>query len=906
MSWLALRWPVAYTSVGISTPARLRVALLVVLSLMLGVMGECAAGASAASAPTWFPLASAQFSAPPKYDAAAAYDPATKQFVMFGGSGSASQFTADTWLWTGLGWRAPGPATAPSARNAAMIAYDAATGQLVLFGGMGGGGLLSEDGDTWTWNGATWVQLHPVTSPPPTEGAAMAYDPVTHQIIMFGGVTSGGTISNSTWAWTGSNWQHLSPATVPGARDFASMGWDAATSQLVMFGGRQSTPGVLADFADTWLWSGTNWVQQHPATSPGARDGAPLVYDPATGQMLLIGGQSQALSTDLGDVWVWSGSTWARQAAQGLPSRTLPAAGYDAAFNQLLVFGGLRGGLDPILNDTWLWTPFAIREPFLPPGTVGLPYGGRLDPMAGTFPFAWSVISGALPPGISLAQTGALVGAPQKAGSFSFTVSVSDAAGHTATHAYTITVNAVPIAGVWVSDATNSVLRAFALGASGNAMPTVMLGGPLSQLNGPDGLVLDGTGGLYVANGNTASVNYYAAGASGNAAPLRVLSGPFTGLAVPAGMALDSAGRLYVANEAASTVTVYAAGANGNQVPVQTIGGLLTTLHQPSAVTIDAAGNIWVTDLAHSSLVEFAAGATGDIPPLQTITGPSTGLNTPVGLAQDSKGQLLVSNLYGQSVTEYFNQPPYGDTPPVLSILGASAQLDNPEGLDVDAADDLYVANEFGGVNEYLPGTATPTGILTGPATGLRSPRALAVAPPTRIITRGLPAAALRRSYSSGVFAVLGSPPLRWRLVHGRLPRGLRLSAGGRITGRPRRLGVSTFILEVRGALRRFPAVRRRLSLTVRRAPTVTAVTPARGRNHGGLRVTLTGTGFATARGQTIVRFGRLTASRVHCRSHTICTARAPAHRNGPVDVTVTVAGLSSAMSSGDRFVYRP
>jgi hypothetical protein len=350
---------------------------------------------------------------------------------------------------------------------------------------------------------------------------------------------------------------------------------------------------------------------------------------------------------------------------------------------------------------------------------------------------------------------------------------------------------------------------------------------------------------------------------------------------------------------------VYAAGANGNQVPVQTIGGLLTTLHQPSAVTIDAAGHIWVSDLAQSSLVEFAAGATGDIPPLKTITGPSTGLNTPVGLAQDSKGRLLVSNLYGQSVTEYVNGSPFGDTPPALSILGAPAQLDNPEGLDVDAADDLYVANEFGGVNEYLPGAATPMRILTGAATGLRSPRALAVAPPTRIITRGLPAAALGRSYSTGVFAVLGSPPLRWRLVHGRLPRGLRFSTGGRITGLPRQLGVYTFTLEVRGALRRFPAPRRRLTLTVRRAPTVTAITPARGRHQGGLLVTLTGTGFATAGGQTIVRFGRLTASRVHCRSHTICTAHAPAHGSGPVDVTVAVAGLSSDMSSRDRFVYR-
>jgi sugar lactone lactonase YvrE len=270
------------------------------------------------------------------------------------------------------------------------------------------------------------------------------------------------------------------------------------------------------------------------------------------------------------------------------------------------------------LNDVWTWTRFVIAEPFLPAGTVGLPYPGRLDAVAGTGAVTWSVSSGTLPTGLSLAQTGALTGIPQTAGRFSFTVSVTDSAGHSASRAYTVTINPSPRAGVWVSDATNSVLRAFALGASGNSAPTVTLGGSVSQLNGPDALVLDPTGGLYVANGNTASINYYAAGASGNTAPTRVISGPYTGLGVPDGLALDGAGRLYVANASASSVTVYPASANGNQVPSQTISGLLTGLRQPTGVTIDAAGRIWVTDYANNSLLEFAAGATGDAAPLQT------------------------------------------------------------------------------------------------------------------------------------------------------------------------------------------------------------------------------------------------------------------------------------------------
>jgi sugar lactone lactonase YvrE len=863
-----------------------------------------AAASAATSVPTWVPI-SPQAKPPAKDASTAAYDAATKQFVLFGGADSQLRETGDTWLWEGLSWVPAQPVTSPSPRFGASMAYDAATGQLLLFGGGARNDVFFND--TWTWNGTNWVQLHPATSPPLTDGGAMAYDPATRQIVLFGGdyVTTGPqaaiVFNTSTWVWTGSNWQRMSPATVPPARVGASMAWDPATSQLIMFGGIK--PGFAADYNDTWVWTGTNWVQQHPATSPLPRDQTDLVFDPTTAQMLLIGGNLTAGNQPVGEVWAWSGTTWLRQApAQPLPPRGGAVAGYDPLTDQLLVFGGNdEGGLP--LSDTWLWSKFAIGQPSLPPGTAGLPYSGRLDAIAGTGPFAWSVVAGALPTGVSLAQTGALVGTPQAPGSFSFTVSVSDAAGHTATRAYSVTINAAPKAGVWVSDATNSVLRAFSLRASGNVAPTVTLGGSLSQLNGPDGLVLDGNGGLYVANANTGSVNYYAPGASGNVAPTRVLSGQSTGLAVPAGMTLDAAGRLYVANEAASTVTVFAAGANGNQVPVQTIGGLTTTLRQPSAVTVDAAGHIWVTDLATNTLLEFASNANGNAAPLQTIAGPNTGLSTPVGLAQDSHGRLLVSNLYGASVTEYLNQPPYGNVQPVLT-LGAPAQLDHPEGLDVDAVDDLYVANEFGGVNLFASAATTPLGILTGTATGLRSPRALAVAPPMGIVTKSLPAAALGRRYRSGVFAVLGSPPLRWRVAHGHLPPGLRLTPGGKIIGIPRRLESFTFTLQVTGALRRFGAERRRLTLTIRRPPTITSVSPAHGPRRGGTPVTITGTGFATAPRGTIIRFGRLTALRIRCRTHTTCTARAPAHRPGRVEVTVTAAGLRTATRPPDRFRY--
>ncbi len=63
----------------------------------------------------------------------------------------------------------------------------------------------------------------------------------------------------------------------------------------------------------------------------------------------------------------------------------------------------------------------------------------------GTSPFTWSVSTGALPPGLTLgASTGLLSGTPTTAGSYAFTVKVTDSGGLSATEAVTLAVIAGP------------------------------------------------------------------------------------------------------------------------------------------------------------------------------------------------------------------------------------------------------------------------------------------------------------------------------------------------------------------------------------------------------------------------------------------------------------------------------
>jgi hypothetical protein len=97
---------------------------------------------------------------------------------------------------TALAWIQLAPAASPPARSAAAMAYDPATAQLVLFGGYDG----SPHDDTWTWDGTTWTQQAPTVSPPARAEAAMAYDLATSQLVLFGG-TQFAHRQDDTWTY---------------------------------------------------------------------------------------------------------------------------------------------------------------------------------------------------------------------------------------------------------------------------------------------------------------------------------------------------------------------------------------------------------------------------------------------------------------------------------------------------------------------------------------------------------------------------------------------------------------------------------------------------------------------------------------------------------------------------------
>ena len=215
------------------------------------VLGTASPAVQAGTAPAWTQQTPAVHPAA-REGAAMAYDAAARTVVLFGGfSGSAptGHYLGDTWTWNGATWTQQHPAASPRARWEAALAYDAATGNTVLFGGSS---QTAYFGDTWTWHGGTWTRQHPAARPGArSSGAAVAYDAATRTVVLFGGNAPTGNLGD-TWTWDGRTWARQHPATSPPGRDSATMAYDAATGTAVLFGGFTSLG--LGELSDTWTW----------------------------------------------------------------------------------------------------------------------------------------------------------------------------------------------------------------------------------------------------------------------------------------------------------------------------------------------------------------------------------------------------------------------------------------------------------------------------------------------------------------------------------------------------------------------------------------------------------------------------------------------------------------------------
>jgi hypothetical protein len=88
--------------------------------------------------------------------------------------------------------------------------------------------------------------------------------------------------------------------------------------------------------------------------------------------------------------------------------------------------------------------PLQITTASLPGGRVNIPYSVTLQGSGGVQPYRWAIVSGALPPGLSLnTTTGVISGTTTRQGNFTVTIRLTDAASPAASvnRTYTLKIS---------------------------------------------------------------------------------------------------------------------------------------------------------------------------------------------------------------------------------------------------------------------------------------------------------------------------------------------------------------------------------------------------------------------------------------------------------------------------------
>lgn len=206
----------------------------------------------------------------PRLNPTTVWDSRYGRMLMFGGQTAEGQRMNDLWSFEPADnwWRRlfPVRGRVPSGRLAHSAVWDTTRGEMIVFGGLQVAFPVVNDLWSYRVESGDWLRLMPVGPlAPPLQLHAAVWDPVSEQMLVFGGLTedAGNLRTVLTFNRATNTWMDLRPpGPAPQPRAWHTAVWDSAGSQMLVFGGF-GVDGILND-----LWSyrpvGNQWIYLAP------------------------------------------------------------------------------------------------------------------------------------------------------------------------------------------------------------------------------------------------------------------------------------------------------------------------------------------------------------------------------------------------------------------------------------------------------------------------------------------------------------------------------------------------------------------------------------------------------------------------------------------------------------------
>ena len=564
---------------------------------------------------------------------------------------------------------------------------------------------------------------------------------------------------------------------------------------------------------------------------------------------------------------------------------------------------------NPITSDcsiSFSFEEITISPAALVNATIGVALNQTIAATGGNLDFVYTLTSGTLPAGVTLADTGELSGTPTETGSFTFTVQATNARAHSKAVTYTLTVEAaaprpeVISTGVIGNPASDAVSVTF----------DVTFSEAVTDFTGSD-LVLTSTGtaiGRLALIQTSDNIHYTVrVGDISGSGTLRldVLANAVSNiagnrnLAFTRGTPWNVAPSMILTPPDGSNLSNGLVGAAYNDGSISATGGAGTITYSatglPSGLSIDpATGAITGTPTADGTftVAVTATGATsGTASVSYTIVVAAAPL--PVSLTP-ADGSALTAGVVGTA----YNDGSISASGGAGTITYGATGL--PSGLSIDPE-----TGEITGT-PTAAGTFTLAVTATGATSGVAAASyiiVIAAAPLPVSLTpaegSALTAGVVGAAYNDGSISAAGGAGTITFSATG-LPAGLIIDgASGKITGTPTADGA--FPINVTATAVTSGSASASYTIVVAPAPPrLTGISPATGSTRGGTALTITGNHL---NGTTSVMLGRVAATSIAVVSNTQITAIAPANVAGSTDVSVTAPSGTATLPAAFTYV---